>query len=132
MQIGFIGTGNIGAPIAGQLLAAGHELVVHDRRREAAQALLAAGAAWAETPAALAARCEAVATCLPGPPEMEAVCLGPGGLVERLAPGALLLQRQEDRGVARRPAAPHRLVHLRPAELGKAHRRPGLARQLER
>jgi hypothetical protein len=46
MKIGFIGVGNIGAPIAGQLLKAGHALVVHDSRREAANALLAAGAAW--------------------------------------------------------------------------------------
>ncbi|HEY1884943.1 MAG TPA: NAD(P)-binding domain-containing protein, partial [Roseiarcus sp.] len=36
MKIGFIGVGNIGAPIAGQLLKAGHALVVHDSRREAA------------------------------------------------------------------------------------------------
>src|SRR6516164_5251871 len=44
MKIGFIGVGNIGAPIAGQLLGAGHSLVVHDLRPEAAQALLSAGA----------------------------------------------------------------------------------------
>ena len=71
MKIGFIGVGNISAPIAGQLVAAGHTVVVHDLRREAAGALLAAGAAWSETPAALAAQCEVVATCLPGPAEME-------------------------------------------------------------
>jgi 3-hydroxyisobutyrate dehydrogenase-like beta-hydroxyacid dehydrogenase len=35
MKIGFIGVGNIGAPIAGQLLKVGHALVVHDSRREA-------------------------------------------------------------------------------------------------
>jgi 3-hydroxyisobutyrate dehydrogenase-like beta-hydroxyacid dehydrogenase len=91
MKIGFIGVGNIGAPIAGQLLKAGHELLVHDLRREAAAGLLAAGAAWAGSPAALAAQCEVVCTCLPGPKEMEAVCLGPGGLVETLKPGALYI-----------------------------------------
>jgi len=91
MKIGFIGVGNIGAPIAGQLLAAGHDLVVHDLRREAASALLAAGALWAGSPAALAAECEAVATCLPGPREMEAVCLAPGGLVASLRPGSLYI-----------------------------------------
>jgi len=67
MKIGFIGVGNIGAPIAGQLLRAGHRLVVHDIRRAAADPLLRAGAAWADTMAALAAECEVVATCLPGP-----------------------------------------------------------------
>ena len=72
MKIGFVGVGNIGAPIAGQLLKAGHALVVHDIKPEAASALLTAGAAWSSSPAALAADCEVVATCLPGPAEMEA------------------------------------------------------------
>ena len=44
MKLGFIGVGNIGAPIARQLLGAGHSLVVHDLRPEAARALLSAGA----------------------------------------------------------------------------------------
>jgi 3-hydroxyisobutyrate dehydrogenase len=91
MKIGFIGVGNIGAPITGQLLSAGHSLVVHDRRREAAAALLAAGAAWGDMPAALAAECEVVCTCLPGPKEMEEVCLGDGALVASLKPGALYI-----------------------------------------
>jgi len=97
MKIGFIGVGNIGAPIAGQLLKAGHALVVHDLRRAAADELLAAGAKWSDSPAALAAECEVVATCLPGPAEMEEVCLGPGGaggpggIVEHFKPGALYI-----------------------------------------
>jgi len=91
MKIGFVGVGNIGAPIAGRLLEAGHALVVHDIRREAANALIGAGAAWSDTPAALAAECEVVATCLPGPAEMEQVCLGPDGLVGYLEPGALYI-----------------------------------------
>ena len=91
MKIGFIGIGNIGAPIAGQLLKAGHALVVHDSRRAAADPLLAAGAVWSDTPAALAAECEVVATCLPGPAEMERVCLGPDGIVAHLKPGALYI-----------------------------------------
>ena len=91
MKIGFIGVGNIGAPIAGQLLRAGHSLVVHDRRREAADALLAAGAEWGGSPEALAAVCEVLVTCLPGPTEMEDVCRGAGKLVEHLKPGALYI-----------------------------------------
>src|SRR5437764_6039877 len=77
MKIGFIGTGNIGAPIAGQLLQAGHVVMVHDVRRAAADALVTAGAVWAPSPAALAGVCEVVATWLPGPKEIEVVCLGP-------------------------------------------------------
>lgn len=91
MKIGFIGVGNIGAPIAGQLLKAGYALVVHDARREAASTLLAAGAVWSDSPAALAAQCEVVATCLPGPAEMEKVCLGSGGIVEQSKPGMLYI-----------------------------------------
>jgi len=91
MKIGFIGVGNIGAPIVGQLLAAGHTLVVHDLRRAAATALIDGGAQWAASPAVLAAACEVVATCLPGPAEMEAVCLGADGIVAHLKPGALYI-----------------------------------------
>jgi 3-hydroxyisobutyrate dehydrogenase len=91
MKIGFIGVGNIGAPIAGQLLKAGHALVVHDLRREAATALIDAGAQWSKSPAALAAECDAVATCLPGPAQMEEVCLGPDGIVAHLKPGGLYI-----------------------------------------
>ncbi len=91
MKIGFIGVGNIGAPIAGQLLKAGHALVVHDLRRAAADELLAAGAQWSDSPAVLAAECDVVATCLPGPAEMEQVCFGSGGIVEHLQPGALYI-----------------------------------------
>ena len=81
MKLGFIGVGNIGAPIAGQLLRAGYSLVVHDLRPEAAQSLLRAGAIWSNSAAALARECDVVATCLPGPVEMEQVCLGPNGIV---------------------------------------------------
>ena len=91
MNIGFIGTGNIGAPIAGQLLKTGHRLIVHDIRRANAEPLLASGAIWADTPAALAADSEVVATCLPGPREMEQVCLGAGDLVVHLRPGTLYI-----------------------------------------
>jgi 3-hydroxyisobutyrate dehydrogenase len=89
MRIGFIGLGSIGHPMAGQLLAAGHRLTVHDVRPEAAAQLIAAGAAWADSPADVAARCELVATCLPGPTEMEAVCFGARGIVGAIQEGGL-------------------------------------------
>ena len=91
MRIGFIGVGNIGHPMAGQLLKAGHTLTVHDVRREATHELVAAGAEWADAPAAVASTCEVIATCLPGPTEMEKVCLGAGGLLEGVKPGALYI-----------------------------------------
>lgn len=89
MRIGFIGVGSIGHPMAGQLLAAGHRLIVHDVRPEAAAQLIAGGAAWGESPADVAARCELVATCLPGPAEMEEVCLGARGIVGAMQAGGL-------------------------------------------
>jgi 3-hydroxyisobutyrate dehydrogenase len=91
VKVGFIGVGSIGSPMAGQLLRAGHQLTVHDVRRENAASLLAAGAAWADSPAAVAAGCEVVATCLPGPKEMEQVTLGPKGILEGVRPGALYI-----------------------------------------
>jgi 3-hydroxyisobutyrate dehydrogenase-like beta-hydroxyacid dehydrogenase len=91
MRVGFIGVGNIGRPMAAQLLKAGHALTVHDVRREAAAPLLDAGAAWADAPAAVARACEVIAKCLPGPAEMEKVCLGPDGLVDAVREGALYI-----------------------------------------
>jgi len=86
-----IGAAMLPTPMNPIFMQAGHALVVHDVRPEAANGLLAAGAAWSGSPAALAPECEVVATCLPGPAEMEAVCLGPGDLVARLDPGALYI-----------------------------------------
>ncbi len=89
MKIGFIGLGNMGGPMALNLLKAGHSLAVYDARREAAEPQLAAGARWAESPAAAAADCEVVMTSLPGPKEIEEVALGEGGIMSGLARGAI-------------------------------------------
>ena len=91
MRIGFIGLGRMGAPIALNLLRAGHALVVHDARREAADAHLAAGATWAAAPGLAARDVDIVFTCLPGPAEVEAVALGAGGIVEAAARGTVYL-----------------------------------------
>ncbi|HUA35512.1 MAG TPA: NAD(P)-dependent oxidoreductase [Candidatus Binataceae bacterium] len=89
MRIGFIGLGNMGGPMALNLLKAGHSLMVYDVRREAAEPQLAAGARWAESPAAAAADCDLVMTSLPGPKEIEEVALGEGGIMSGLARGAI-------------------------------------------
>lgn len=89
MRIGFIGLGNVGRPMAGHVLKAGFPLVVHDRRADAATPLLDAGAVWAECPADVAARCDVICTCLPGPPEMQAVMLGERGVLAGVRPGAV-------------------------------------------
>lgn len=87
MNIGFIGLGTMGRHMASHLIKAGHALVVHDVRREAAAPHLQAGARWAETPRAVAEAAEVVFTSLPGPPEVEAVALGEQGLLSGLAAG---------------------------------------------
>src|SRR4029077_14511473 len=87
MKIGFIGLGMMGSGMAANLQKAGHELVVHDLRRAAAEPHLAAGAVWADTPRAVAEASEVVFTSLPGPPEVEAVALGENGLLGGMSRG---------------------------------------------
>jgi len=91
MRVGFIGLGNMGEPLAGFVRQAGISLVVHDLRKEAAGALLARGAEWASSARDVAARCEVVCVCVPGPSEMEAVTLGPGGILEGVAADAVVV-----------------------------------------
>jgi len=87
MQVGFIGLGTMGASMAANLQKVGHGLVVHDARRAAAEPHLAAGAVWAESPRKVAEAVEVVFSSLPGPPEVEAVALGPDGLLSGLRKG---------------------------------------------
>lgn len=91
-RIGFMGLGIMGAPMAGHLLAAGHSLTIANRSRTPRiQALLDAGAAWAETPAELAATSDIVITILGFPQDVEQVWLGGGGLLAGARPGTLLI-----------------------------------------
>ena len=87
MKVGFIGLGIMGASMASNLMKAGHELVVHDIKRDAAAPHLKAGAVWADTPRQVAEATEVVLTSLPGPPEMESVALGENGLLSGMAKG---------------------------------------------
>jgi 2-hydroxymethylglutarate dehydrogenase len=80
MKIGFIGIGQMGVHMSRRILEAGHEVVVHDVDRTAAAPLVEAGAAWAESPAAVAETCRVVVTCLPTPQIVEDVVLGENGL----------------------------------------------------
>jgi 3-hydroxyisobutyrate dehydrogenase-like beta-hydroxyacid dehydrogenase len=77
MQLGFIGTGTMGNPMARCLLEAGHALTVYDVRREATANLSASGARWADHPRAVAERSDVVFTSLPGPTEVEQVARDP-------------------------------------------------------
>jgi 3-hydroxyisobutyrate dehydrogenase len=85
MKVGFIGLGTMGSSMALNTLKGGHELIVHDVRRDAAGPHLEAGATWADTPRQVAEMSEAVFTSLPGPPEVEAVALGEQGLLQGIS-----------------------------------------------
>jgi 3-hydroxyisobutyrate dehydrogenase len=78
----------MGASMASNLQAAGHELEVSDVRREAAVPHVKAGAVWKDTPRQVAEGAEAVFASLPGPPEVEQVALGRDGLIHGMKPGA--------------------------------------------
>ena len=78
--IGFVGLGNIGAPMATRLARAGYALVVHDLRDEVVGPFVAEGAQRAASPADVAARVETVLVSLPTPEIVEKVVLGAGGL----------------------------------------------------
>jgi 3-hydroxyisobutyrate dehydrogenase-like beta-hydroxyacid dehydrogenase len=89
MKIGFIGLGNMGGPMALNLMKAGHSLVVNDVRRDAAKPHLEGGATWADGAKAVARESELILTSLPGPREVEAVALGAGGILEGAQPGSV-------------------------------------------
>ena len=88
MNVGFIGLGTMGASIALNAIKGGHSLTVHDINKEAAAEHLKLGAAWADTPKAVAEASDVVFTSLPGPPEVQAVVLGENGLIEGFKPGS--------------------------------------------
>ena len=73
MQVGFIGLGIMGSRMAANLLENGHDLVVHNRTRDKAEALLSAGARWADTPAGAARGVEVVVTMLSTPEVVQAL-----------------------------------------------------------
>jgi 2-hydroxy-3-oxopropionate reductase len=111
VTIGFIGLGIMGRPMARNLIAAGHRLIVLDRNPEPAAELAALGAQRAEAPAAVAAGSDLVITMLPDTPDVEEVVFGAQGVLAGLRPGRLyidmstvapmLAQRIAEAGAAR-------------------------------
>jgi 3-hydroxyisobutyrate dehydrogenase-like beta-hydroxyacid dehydrogenase len=89
MNIGFIGLGIMGSRMAANLQKHGHFLVVHNRTREKTEPLLSKGAAWADSPAALAAQVEIIFTMLAHPDAVEEAALGKDGFLSHLARGRM-------------------------------------------
>lgn len=89
--LGFIGTGVMGASMAGHLLAAGNEVHVYNRTKERAMPLVGKGAVWEDTPADVAAKCDVVFTIVGFPKDVEEVYLGKNGLIENAKAGSVLV-----------------------------------------
>jgi 3-hydroxyisobutyrate dehydrogenase len=89
--IGFIGLGNMGAPMAANLLKAGHQVTGYDIVASARDALVQQGGRAAASAAEAAAAGEIVITMLPAGPQVRDVYLGPDGVIARAKPNALLI-----------------------------------------
>lgn len=89
--VAFVGTGVMGAPMAGHLLDAGYRLRVYNRTPEKAAALVERGAVWCATPGQAAEGADAVVTMVGYPADVEQVYLGEGGIVARAREGAYLV-----------------------------------------
>jgi 3-hydroxyisobutyrate dehydrogenase len=91
-RIGFIGLGNMGLPMAQNLLKAGHQVEGVDITPAAVEKLVAAGGASAGTAKIAAARADVVISMLPSGREVREVYLAPGGIVESANAGTLLIE----------------------------------------
>ena len=104
-RIGFIGLGVMGRPMASHLQRYGYALTVHTRTRSRADALLAAGAAWADSPADVARVSDIIVTMLPDTPDVEAAIAGPHGIVQALRAGSIAIDMSSVSPVATRALA---------------------------
>ncbi|WP_448562352.1 NAD(P)-dependent oxidoreductase [Trichothermofontia sp.] len=91
MKVGFIGMGTMGAPMALNLLKAGHTVTVHNRTRDRELPLAEAGATRANSPCAAAKEAEVIITCVSDSPDVAAVILGESGVIHGAQPGAIVI-----------------------------------------
>ena len=87
MQLGFIGVGNMGGPMCRNLIKKNFKVVVCDLDPRAVARCVALGATTAKSAKEVAAQSDVVFASLPGPAEIEAVALGPDGVLEGSHPG---------------------------------------------
>src|SRR5579862_8701149 len=90
-RIGFIGLGNMGLPMAHNLLKAGHAVAGFDAAKAALDRLSAAGGAAATSVAEACAGADAMITMLPAGGEVRAVHTSDGGVIASVASGTLLI-----------------------------------------
>jgi len=92
IRIGFIGLGNVGSKLAGNLLHHGVDLTVRDLDEAVVADFVARGAKRAATPKAMAERVDLVITCLPSPAASRAVLESADGIIAGLSPGKIWLE----------------------------------------
>lgn len=89
--VGFVGLGVMGKPMAKHIVTKGHALVVFNRSRPGMDDVVAAGARAAASPADVARQATIVITMVADTPDVEAVIAGPGGILEGLQPGTVVI-----------------------------------------
>jgi 3-hydroxyisobutyrate dehydrogenase len=121
-KLAFIGTGVMGAPMAGHLVAAGHDVVVYNRTQAKARAWAEKhGGTVAETPAAAATGADAVFACVGNDDDLASVTLGEGGAFAAMRDDAVFVDHTTvSAAIARRLAAERTLVVDAPVSGGQA------------
>jgi len=91
MKVAFIGLGNMGEPMAQNILKAGHDLIVFNRTSSKADGLKRAGATVAASPREAAQGTEVICTCVSTPDDVRSVVLGKDGVLQGATEGAVLI-----------------------------------------
>lgn len=110
MNVGFIGLGVMGMPMAGNLIAAGHTLHLH-RVKPASQGLVASGGIAQDSAEEVARASDIIILMLPDTPDVESVLFGAKGVADGLTPGKLVIDMSSISPVATKEFA-ERIVSL--------------------
>jgi 3-hydroxyisobutyrate dehydrogenase/glyoxylate/succinic semialdehyde reductase len=114
MTVGFIGLGIMGSRMAANQRAHGYDLIVFNRTRDSAEALLRDGAKWGSSPTALARQVDVLVTMLPNPEAVKASALDADGFLHGLRPGSIWVNcGTVNPSFAREMAAAARLKRVR-------------------
>jgi 2-hydroxy-3-oxopropionate reductase len=105
MKIGFIGLGIMGKPMSKNLLKKGYDLVVMDLNKPAVEEVVAAGAAAADSPKAVAEQTDVIITMLPNSPHVKTVILGENGVIEGAKSGSVVIDMSSIAPLASREVA---------------------------
>ncbi|MFZ5931491.1 MAG: NAD(P)-dependent oxidoreductase [Pseudomonadota bacterium] len=91
MKVGFIGLGNMGGPMCRNIIKGGHDVIVLDLNPAAVKTCTDLGAKAGTSPRDVASQVDVVMTSLPMPKDVEAVALGPNGIIEGIRQGTVYI-----------------------------------------